>query len=707
MAKICLVTYEIHPTNRGGCGVLLHHAAELLLRQGHEVTFLLAVPAHEFERFKSKDRLEFSSAHNCHAFHLGALCDDLALRSEECPSQSVYESVRFAHALAKLAQSRVFDFVEFFEYCGVAYYALARRLFGRESAGEGHAVLGSRLHNSLGLIDGVGSTRFLDRARYHLYALEHGQLMLSEAVLTPTRAYFESYYRDRYGIDPSKVVVSQSPKLPFPRVTRRPDPASEGFSIVYVGRLYQFKGVDQLVQAGVELLLRRPHLNCTFDIIGADASESPLGHSFKAYLLSLIPAHLRGKFEFPGNLSHEQFSGRLGRALFAVFPNRFESFCYAAHEVYDAGVPLIVRDLPGWSDFFTHERNALVYDGRTEALVGAMERLIDDGSLREGLCRPYPIATEPLGEFYSKPRKLDPLVRPGATLPRVLAVVLVEAGADATPTLEALASQQHRPQRTIVLRAALTTDAADVETFWWLGRLWKAEVRDGAVAIEQRAAWVATCDSVVVLRAGDAPNAQWLKACATALANRPGLGFAGTWGARGGRTLASDLDLAPECYPFEHGQRGTRALIRTTPGLPCIELLDSVLGGLGEIGLLWNAVASVGPGVMLHEPMIQLAHDEHQPADPNILKYLLAKYGRPFEGRLALYAGLMQERVDALGSQVRTLAARANMPLPEPSAVDPPLEHKIRVADELGGKTLARLAFKKLTRKISGNKPTG
>ena len=33
MAKICFVTYEIHPTNRGGCGVLLHHAAELLLRE--------------------------------------------------------------------------------------------------------------------------------------------------------------------------------------------------------------------------------------------------------------------------------------------------------------------------------------------------------------------------------------------------------------------------------------------------------------------------------------------------------------------------------------------------------------------------------------------------------------------------------------------------------------------------------------------------
>jgi hypothetical protein len=30
------------------------------------------------------------------------------------------------------------------------------------------------------------------------------------------------------------------------------------------------------------------------------------------------------------------------------------------------------------------------------------------------------------------------------------------------------------------------------------------------------------------------------------------------------------------------------------------------------------------------------------------------------------------------------------------------VEHKIRIADELGGRTLARLAFQKLTRRVKG-----
>lgn len=712
MAKICFVTYEIHPTTRGGCGVLLHHAAELLLQAGHEVTFLLAIPEHEFDQFVTRDHPGFSNSENCRAFHLGTLCEDFTLREEDCPSRSVHESARFAHACERLFARERFDFVEFFEYCGVAYYAMARRLFGRGAAGRGGAppVLGTRLHNSLELIDGVGSTRYLDRSRYHLYALEHAQLALSELVLTPTDAYFKAYYKDRYHLAATKVVVSQSPKLPFPPVTRRPDP-KEAFSIVFVGRLFQFKGVDQLVLAGVELLTRRPDLRCTFDIIGADASESPLGHSYKEYLLSLIPRAMRGRFEFPGNLSQGEFSKRLDRALFAVFPNRFESFCYAAHEVYDAGVPMIVRDLPGWSDFFAHGRNALVYEGRTDDLVSRMEEMIDDGPLRERLCRPYEIATEPLGSLYSKPKALDPLASPAPSLPRVLVVVLCERDAGLRVTLGALEGQDSRPHQVVVLHAA---EPGATGSFWWLGRAWELQDSGSEPKAKVRPTSLHTYDAIVMLRAGDVPDREWLKSCSMALGNRSNAAFAGTWGRREhegkSRPIPSILDLAPETYPFEQGQRATRAVIRTSPGQVLIDLLDPVLAGLGEIGLIWRAVGEHGPGVMLDEPLLRLApEDEHdwRPPDPSILKYLLAKYSHPFADRLALYAGLMRERVDALHSQVRGLAAQANLTLPPPTNIDPPLEHKVRVADELGGKTLARLALKKLTRKLSGNKPQG
>lgn len=711
MAKICFVTYEIHPTNRGGCGVLLHHAAELLLRDGHEVSFLLAMPRHEFERFDRIDRLTFTNSQNCRAFHLDELAGDVGLSGDECPIQSVRESVRFARAVENLLAKEQFDFVEFFEYCGAAYHAMARKLFGVGALGQTKAVLGTRLHNSLELIDAVGSTRYLDRSRAVLYALEHAQLNLSEAVLTPTNAYFERYYKDRYNLPSSKVVESQSPKLPFPRVTRRPDPAREAFSIVYIGRMYQFKGVDQLVRAGVEFLERRPGVRCTFDIIGADSSESPLGHSYKEYLLSMVRTGLRDRFEFPGNLSHEEFGKHLDRALFAVFPNRFESFCYAAHEVYDAGVPMLVRDLPGWSDFFTHEKNALVYDGRTDHLVDQMERLLDDGALRERLCKPYEIATKPLsgahGNFYQAPTALEPLTREKRAIPNVLAIVLCERGSDPATTLNAMNAQVHGPSRTLVLHEA---DTAGDGALWFLGCAWVAKVNDRGNVTDAHGTDLTSLDAVVILRAGDEPKPNWLHACVTALATRPNLAFAGTWAREfeaSSRVIAGDLDLAPEAYPFEHGTRSTRAVIRTHRGVPLGDLFDPVLAGLGEIGLIWKTIHAVGSGVLLDEALMAVRDAKSEPADPNLLKHLLSTLGGPFAARLALYAGLQQDRIDGLHAQLRTLAMHANVPLPESKAADPTLEHKIRVADELGGKTLARLAWRKLARKVSGKKPTG
>lgn len=705
MSVICFVTYEIHPTTRGGCGVLLHHAAELLLRAGHEVVFLLAVPKHEFEQFDRKDRVAFEGSERCRAYHLDALCADFDVREQDCPSRSVWEASRFAHGWAKVSAKEKIDAVEFFEYCGVSHYAAMRRLFGRDSAhaGERAPIIASRLHNSLELIDRIGSTRYLDRARYHVYGLERAGLRFAEAVLTPTWAYFDAYYRDSYALPRSKAALSQSPKLETARVARRPHvPAGgvggEPFTIAYVGRMFQFKGVDQLVHAGVRLLRDRPDLPCTFEIIGPDANESPFGDSFGAYLRSMIPGELREKFRFTGHLSHEHIAERLSHALFAVFPNRFESFCYAAHEVYDAGVPMIVSDIAGWSDFFQHERNALVYDGRTDTLVAAMERMIDEPALRERLCRPYAIADRPLGDFYAAPVALDPLIpHAGASAsPRVLALVLCEGSFEtATPTLRALASQETPPESTIVLVASHPDQE---ESLWCLGKSWHARDAEGTPISPEE---LQTLDAVVVLRAGDRPAVSWLRACATALANRPTLGYAGTWGRRAGHASASLADFAPETIPFEQGSMLQRVVVRTTPGRMLIDLFDPVLGPLGEIGLIWRAWREVGPGGMLDEAMIDLVPERAEAVEPSLLKYLVMRYGEPFQERLSIYAGLLHERAEGLSAQVRTLAPSVRVEI-DPSLLspEPSLEHKVQMADQLGTKLLAQLTWKKFTRKV-------
>src|SRR5512147_1716347 len=98
MATICFVSYEIHPTTWGGCGVLLHHAAELLLQKGHTIVFLLDIPQHEFERFRDVDRRAFSNHENCRAYHVDTLCQGFPFTPEDVPNGDQWKALRFAFA---------------------------------------------------------------------------------------------------------------------------------------------------------------------------------------------------------------------------------------------------------------------------------------------------------------------------------------------------------------------------------------------------------------------------------------------------------------------------------------------------------------------------------------------------------------------------------------------------------------------------------
>ncbi|MCK4341967.1 MAG: glycosyltransferase family 4 protein [Phycisphaerae bacterium] len=731
MSTICLVSYEIHPTTKGGCGVLLHHAAEVLLQRGETVIFLLDLPRDEFERFRDRDRLRMPNADRCRVYLVDDFIQDFPFAVEDIPDLAQLNSLRVAHALEKLLQRETVDFVEFFDYCGVGFYALSRRLYQSPSSTDSRGpapnapVLGVRLHNTLELIDRHGASSAIDRARYQLWGFERGAIGLAEAVLTPTRTYHEHYYKELYHLPSEQVVVSQSPKSPFPRVTRRPAPEGD-FRIVFFGRMFHFKGVDQFVHAAVILLTQRPELRCLIDLIGYDSLESPFGGSYSEYLEHVIPPALRERFVFAGHMTHEQIGQHLNEALFAVFPNRLESFCYALHEVYDAGVPVIVNNLPAFVDFFTHEKNALVYDGTTKGLVDAMHRLLDEHDLRESLCRPYAVAEEPLGSFYESPHALAPVISPAASARVVepLVIVLCEHAptfprshvptfprshiptfprshvptfprSPARGTLDSLAEQTQQGFQTACLLAA---DPDSDEFMWWLGRPWRICTPTGdPLPVTE----LLTTDAIVLLRSGDRPDPTWLECSITALQRRPKMAFAGTWSRRGGRVIASLLDVVPELYPFDYGPMLTRTLIRTERGTPVIDLFDPNLGNLAEIGYLWHAVARWGPGRLNPQALLEIGDQPNQPLDINLLQYLLTSGGGVFADRLALLSGIIKGQSLATGGGKQ--AAEANSELERLQwqiAEMSTSNYKLRAAHDLGGRALLKIILKKIKRRL-------
>ncbi|MCE7974083.1 MAG: glycosyltransferase [Leptolyngbya sp. PLA1] len=684
MPTICFVTYEVHPTTAGGCGVLIHHAAERLLAAGHSVIILIDTSRKNFEQFRDHDRLTFSAPDRIRAYWVPEICKPMPDAGLSAASVFQRKSARFAYALNHVLAREQVDFVEFFEYCGPAYYSLVERLFDPSPAPA--PVLGARVHGSIEVLDRHGDGFVADRNQFLLHSLERRALSLAETVLVPSRTYYEHYYRDRYALPETRVVVSSPPNLPFPRVSARPDARGE-FTIAFIGRMFHLKGVDQLVHASVMLMKQRPELRFKVDLIGYDAQDGPVG-SYKDYLTTLIPQRLRERFVFTGQLTHEEIARRLDHALFAVFPNRVESFCYALHEVYDAGVPVIINDLPAFRDFFTHEKNCLIYDGSTGALLAAMQRLIDQPATRKAIEHPFAVDEAPLGGFYEAPHALRAVISDHSVgeVPRPLVVVLGDDSPLADwPALNALNRQTASGFQTLALVPAAPNGE---ETLWWLGKPW--HVRD-ATGRPVEPSDLCTTDALAVLRHDDRPDPHWLATCRRALSRRPDLGFTGTWLRRGAAIEPGTIDIAPELYPFEQGERLPRLLVRTSPGLLLGDVLDPSLQSLGVVGLVWAAVARYGRGVLSPKSLIEV-RDGPQPSRGKELTGLLLRYGAPFGDRLGLAAALPATHAE-----------------PPPPATNPPpavtVEAKIRYADDLGGRTLAALAWKKLARRLTGRTP--
>lgn len=686
MTKIAFVSYEIHPTTWGGAGVLLRHAAEQLLRAGHEVSFLLDVPEKYFRRFADVDRLSLPHPERCRAHHVDALCADLGLREEEVGDPFLWKALRFDHALDRMLRVDPADFVEFFEYCGVAHYALVAKLFGRRHR---NAILGIRTHNSVEWIDHHEATKRIDRSRYLLYALERGALPRAEAVLVPSQAYAEAYYREHYGLDERAIVVSEPPLVPFgPR-----PPADVRDEVVFYGRMFEFKGVARFVNAALLLLAARPELPVRFVLIGPDGRDSLAGGSYTAYLRQSIPAAWADRFEFTGHLPHEKVRQRLARARLAVFPNRFESFCYALHEVYEAGVPVVLTDIPAFRNHFVHGRNAWFFDGTTEGLVAALSRLLDDPATCERLARPYPLDRAPLGDFYDAPRALQPLAGRAPAPLDVLVLVLTDAQTTSerlARTLAALAKAVEPGDCVLVARDA--DGARDGTWLELLGRARCLETPHGALVppLEAR-----TRDALWVLVAGDEPQPELLAGARLALGADPKLGFAGCWSRdAAGRLLAATTDIAAELHPFEHGVRPTRTVIRTPPGRLLLDFLDPRYGAYGEIAAVWAAEDRVGPGAILPEVLLTTGEGGAGPERPEQLAFLVTSLGTPRRfARLARYGVVRAtERADA------TRDAAGERPPPAPIDVSPE-----RVAElawrHVNGTTLARMALRKLVAK--------
>ncbi|RAP61032.1 hypothetical protein A6B37_21985 [Achromobacter sp. HZ01] len=613
MRTVCFVSYELFPVTRGGCGALLHNVAVQLLQSGSRVVFLLDVDADVFARFDRDERLKLPNPQNCVAYRVADVCGDHLLPRENFSSWYEWRSYVLNVAALKVHELERPSLIEFFDYHGVAYYALCEKL---ALGGYEGARIAVRYHATIEAMDRVDLTNSLHPELYLLYSLERAALALADTVIVPSESVSRRSLADLYPTIAARQTVAVPP-LQKTLNKRGSDGVENG--ILFYGRLFSIKGVDTLVDAAVLWMRQRPDLAPDFYFVGGDSKQPPDGCGLYAeYMRRRIPPDLRGRFHILGHLSHDETEALLEKVRFAVFPNRAESFCYAAHELYAGGVPLIVSDIPGFEDFFRHERNSLVFDcSSADALSAAMGRLWDDAELRKRLTFPYPVVPPEVAPIYTAgaPQADD------ARAPDFELSVLVRAETleQAQPLCKRLEQGGHR---SIVLLPAQGS-GAEVSAFL-LGRNVRC-VDPAGTAVDLHA--LRTTDALVILNAADVVDPAYLDIAVRVLSTRADIPFVSGWSLRLAdhqrRVDTFSLPLAIDTVPMNGRNPATRAVFRTQPGRLLLDTFDTGLAEYAELNHLWKLTQHGEIGLLIPRPLLELpVEDAHYPSAKQ-MSYLL------------------------------------------------------------------------------------
>jgi len=601
MSRICFVTSEIAPTTRGGCGSLLFHAARFLLERQHEVIFVLDLPVDCFDRFQNRDRFLLPYPEHCRAYHV----DSIVARSDPgqhlFASPAAWRSYRYHLACSYVTRFEKPDIIEFHDFLGVGHYALTMKVAGIDYLNSHIAI---RAHTSVEIMDILAPEHTISAWDYFVYDLERSALQLAETILYPSFEYFNLSYHPFYPARFGDIQESQPPLFP---PFYRSGESDDADIVLFYGRVFSIKGVDTFVNAAVQMLSSCRSVR--FIIAGYDSRRSPDGSpTYEQFLRKQIPQSYQSFFTFTGQITHKELEEILPRVRFAVFPNIYESFCYAAHELYSAGIPLIVANIPGFKPFFKHEENALVFDGTVGDLVNNMVRLWNDLDLRRRLSFPYRVLDRPLGDVYDHPPRKSWINSASSLIEEFSLLIGIIGSSDDQfgITLDSLNYLEISNVKVICLRPSSSChDAHGAGQAWMLGQLFCLTLPDGSALFPTQ---VYTAHALLLVQAGDRLSPRFIQLACDILVRQEQIGFVGSW-----RRLHSQetekidtfpFDASPELLPFLSQVTPQRFVVRTVPGKLLIDLFDIKTGVLGEIAYIWRLDAQGMRGLIIPELLV-------------------------------------------------------------------------------------------------------
>lgn len=455
--SVCFVSDEIHPATKGGIGRLVLEAARELLAAGYDIHFLLVTTATDAHRFTDFARVNLPGVRVHHLDEVVAELDP----AEDIPLWAIHflpyhQSYRVAIALRYLVSRFAFDLIEFPDHRGLGFVTLKwRRLWGEPFATARIVV---RLHGTYELWIKADQGENHSRQELHTFRMERYCLKHADGWLSPSTGV-ANWYRDAYGVAKERVAVSTpafqqiGPGRSHPRRIQRP------LEVLFYGKLQHLKGPDVFIRAALKVCAELPE-PVRFHLVGHDV-RALLGPSYRARLEAAIPARWRDRFVFHGRITPEGLPALAGRCAVAVIPSRVETFCLAAHELNWIGVPLVLRDLPAFGDFFHDGVDCRFFgddaSGGAEALARLLSEILRAEDPFSGWTwnAPAVIASQRLTAAYEEALRW-PLAlgtaRGSATAPTVSVIVpYFNAQATLDATLSSVLASTHAAHEVIVV----------------------------------------------------------------------------------------------------------------------------------------------------------------------------------------------------------------------------------------------------------------
>ena len=402
MRHLVFCTYELHPVNRGGCGVVVDALARKLAGPELKVTVLADMPQAELDTWHGL------------ALKSGVPAASLGVRRLEtlapfATQGGIFESksLQFARGLRALYAAEPFHAVEFHEYAGPAYASLLKR------ASDGWfapAKILVRIHGGLELIDRQEEVREATADRLAMYLMERYTLRAADQVLSPSSSIGREY-ASLYDLDPARSDACPPPMdllLPdWPTVSAAP----AATDLLVFGKLQEVKGSDLVAQAAVSLFKAEPTLRGKVVFVGSDTPCQRHARPTSECVKAAIPAELASRFEFRSHLPREELPALAATMRAGIIASRFESFCLAAHELRRLGLPLVISTRAAFRDYFSSE-TAFLFDGSLPSLRTAMhDALRDDAKVARLRALPrlaYPDVGATYAAALARPATEDP-----------------------------------------------------------------------------------------------------------------------------------------------------------------------------------------------------------------------------------------------------------------------------------------------------------